>query len=380
MFTRVIPALGCWVMAATGIYGAPIPINYSLTKNYSFSTNLNVVPTLNETRYGHVFDYSNAGGGIASNTAQTYTGANASYDPFAADSYYLNAATLTYGIFNYPKGKASVPVTRETVNNLTLAGSPYNDPTNAGGASANVNATVTALAAKTATGTLAVSGSTAAPAAGENLFSIAYGQLTASVNGANLAGTVTNAEGMKINNLSAPRGIGSTTVKSGAADPVDLFEYDSGGNPLSSSLLFSSQGEVDGYGMLDWENNALNVTADNASLYVTANPFSSGDPSGTLQLIILNDIVSFATTGTAFQSCQATETSGSGSFSCVLPTTESFNYSYNSSGNPITVTADFEDVGYTQTTTTPEPGTALTMGLGLIVGVKAWMRCSRRRT
>jgi hypothetical protein len=239
-----------------------------------------------------------------------------------------------------------------------------------------VNATVTALAAKTATGTLVVSGSTAVPAKGEQLFSMAYGQLTASANGANLAGTVTDAAGMMINNLGAPRGIGSTLVKSGAADPVDLFEYDSGGNLLSSSLLYSTQGEVDGYGLLDWQNNALNVTADNASLFVAAYPFSSGDPSGTLQLIIANDVVSFVTTGTAFQSCQATASSGSGSFSCVLPTTESFNYSYDSNGNPITVTANFEDVGYTQTTVTPEPGTAFTFGLGLVFGVKLWRRCS----
>jgi hypothetical protein len=129
----LLPPLACLAIATTQAYGAAIPINYSLTKNYSFTTNANVVPTLNETRYGHVYDFSAGGGGIASETAQTYTGANANYDPFAPDSYYLNAATKTYGSFNYPKNKASVPVTRENVNGLTLAGSPYNDPTNAGG-------------------------------------------------------------------------------------------------------------------------------------------------------------------------------------------------------------------------------------------------------
>ena len=97
-------------------------------------------------------------------------------------------------------------------------------------ASANVNATVTALAAKTATGTLIVSGSISAPANGEQLFSIAGGVLTASGNGTDLKGSVTDAAGMVINNLSAPRAIVSTLVKTGAADLVDLFEYDSAGD------------------------------------------------------------------------------------------------------------------------------------------------------
>jgi hypothetical protein len=367
----------CLAVAASDANGAAIPINYSVTKNYTFTTNANVVPTLNEQRYGHAYDYLVGGGGTAVNTAQNSN----SYDGFAADGYNKNfpdpsnANVYTWAIFNYPKGLVPVAVKKEVVNGLTVAGSPYKDPTNAGNASANVDATVTALAAKNATGTLTVSGSIPAPAKGEQLFAMSYGQLTAQANGVNLAGRVTNAGGMVINNLSAPRGIGSTRVKTGAADPVDLFEYDNSGNLLSSSLLFESQGEVDGYGLLDWENNSLNVTADNATFFLTANPFSSGDPSGTLQLTITDDVVSFLTTGTAFQSCQTTQSSGPGSFSCALPTSESFNYSYDSGGNPITVAADFEQLGFTQAGDTPEPSSSLMVGFGLIVGVRLWRRC-----
>jgi hypothetical protein len=209
-----------------------------------------------------------------------------------------------------------------------------------------------------------VSGSIPAPAQREQLFSIGYGRLSASANGTNLSGAITDAAGMRIDNLSAPRGIGSTLVKTGAVDPVSVSEYDSGGNLLSAKLLFESQGEVDGYGSLDWESDALNVTGDNASLFIAAYPFSSGDPSGTLQLSIVDDVVSLVTTGTAFLSCQTTQSSSLGSFSCVLPTTETFNYSYDSSGNPITVTADFEDIGFTQTV--QEPGTLMLLGASLL--------------
>jgi hypothetical protein len=361
----VFPILGCLLGAGNDAYGGPI--NYSITKNYTFTTNLNVIPTLNEIRYGHAFDFNLVGGGVASNTA----GQNKGYDPFSVDTYNKNfpnpafPAVYNWAIFNRPNNLAPVPIVPDKINGLTVAGSPYNNSTNAGGASANVNATVTALAAKAATGTLAVSGSIPAPINGEQLFSIGYGQLTASANGANLAGKITDAGGMVINNLGAPRGIGSTLVKTGAADPVDLFEYNSAGALLSANLLYVSQGEVDGYGLLDWENGALNVTADDASLFVAAYPFGIGDPSGTLQLNIVNDVVSFVTTGTAFQSCQTTEISSSGSFSCALPTAETFNYSYNTNGSPITVTADFEDLGFTQATVT-EPSTLLVVGSALL--------------
>ena len=369
----------CACLAAiASTYGAAI--NYDITKNYTFTTNANVVPTLNEQRYAHSYDYNVNGGGIAVNTAQN----NNAYDAFAIDTYnanWPNAANANiyyWALFNRPSGHVPVAITKETVNGLTLAGSPYNDAANAGGASANVNATVTTLQAKQADGTLDVNGSIPDPAAGERLFAMSYGQITARANGANLAGVITNNANMRINNLAAPRGIGSTQMKTGAADPVAVAAFDSSGNMLSDMLLMVSQGEVDGWGFLDWSSNSLDVNADNAMFTLSEFPFSSGDPSGTLTLTIVNDVVSFSTTGTAFLSCQATKVVSSGSFSCTLPTTASFNYSYNSNGNMMTVEADSDSVGFTQASNAPEPGTMLSVGLGLVCGARLWRRRSSR--
>jgi hypothetical protein len=80
------------------------------------------------------------------------------YDPFAVDTYNknypnpANPATFNWALLNRPTNQVPVPIIKDSVNGLPVAGSPYNDPTNAGGVSANVDATITALAAKTATG------------------------------------------------------------------------------------------------------------------------------------------------------------------------------------------------------------------------------------
>jgi hypothetical protein len=151
----IFSALGCLVVAATNAYSGPI--TYSLTKGYMFTNNQNVIPTLNETRYGHAFDFNVINkSGVASNTG----GQKPAYDPFAIDSYNKNFLppsndkVYNWAIFNRPNGLAPVPIVTDKINGLTVAGSPYNNSTNAGGASANVNATVTALATKRATGTL----------------------------------------------------------------------------------------------------------------------------------------------------------------------------------------------------------------------------------
>jgi hypothetical protein len=369
MNTQIGGKVCVWIGAAMALVHAA-PINYEALKNYTFTTNANVVPTLNLQRYDHAYDYNVVGGGIAQNTAQTARG----FDPFAPDSYnknWPNAANANiyyWAIFNRPPQLVPIAVTKEQVNGLTLNGSPYNDSSVAGGANANVDASVTTLAAKNAAGSLSVNGNVPDPVAGERLFAMSYGQLTATANGANLRGVVTDAAGLVINNLAAPRGIGSTAVRTGAADPVSLAAFDSSGNLMSNTLLMVDQGEIDGWGLLDWESNALTLNADNGFFSLAIYPFTQGDVAGALDLTVVNGVVTFATTGTAFQSCQASAKSSVSSFSCTLPTLESWNYAYNSNGNMMSLEANFDDVGFTQAENTPEPGTLITIGLALVGG------------